>query len=197
MNKILSLVAACTAVAALTLGAASLEPRQQAAVKAYTDVSTALSADNLAGAKAAASALQKAANDASDTDLATAAGNIASADTLAAARAAFKAASADVVALTKDADGYFHMYCPMAKADWVQTNKDVSNPYMGAKMSTCGTIVSTGRMDDGQGQHHMNGMMMQRGHRMGGKMMQDGKGANCPADGDCSGADCPMQKQGN
>jgi hypothetical protein len=31
--------------------------------------------------------------------------------------------------------------CPMAKADWLQTDpKQVSNPYMGKKMPTCGEM---------------------------------------------------------
>ncbi len=153
-TKILSLFAAATAVAALSLGAATLAPQQQTAVKAYMDVSTALVGDNLSAAKAAAATLQKAATDASDTALATAAGKIAAADTLDAARAAFKEASAEVITLTGDAAGYYHMYCPMAKADWVQTSKDVSNPYLGAKMPHCGTIVSQASAHD-KGSHHM------------------------------------------
>jgi hypothetical protein len=30
--------------------------------------------------------------------------------------------------------------CPMAKADWVQTDANVRNPYFGKAMSSCGTV---------------------------------------------------------
>jgi len=33
------------------------------------------------------------------------------------------------------------MYCPMAKASWLQTGKKVHNPYYGQKMLSCGEMV--------------------------------------------------------
>lgn len=39
---------------------------------------------------------------------------------------------------------YYKMHCPMALkgkgADWLQTNKEISNPYFGAKMLGCGSV---------------------------------------------------------
>ena len=36
--------------------------------------------------------------------------------------------------------GYYIMRCPMLNREWVQTSKEVSNPYGGKKMLTCGEI---------------------------------------------------------
>ena len=41
-----------------------------------------------------------------------------------------------------DADAYLH-YCPMKKASWLSTSKDVKNPYYGSKMLTCGSVKAT------------------------------------------------------
>jgi len=58
------------------------------------------------------------------------------------ARAAFKPLSASLIKYLADnkADkgAYHETYCPMVNASWLQTDKDVKNPYMGKKMLTCG-----------------------------------------------------------
>ncbi len=36
-------------------------------------------------------------------------------------------------------------YCPMAPGSWLQTGKEIRNPYYGAKMLKCGEIVSVGK----------------------------------------------------
>lgn len=41
-----------------------------------------------------------------------------------------------------DADAYLH-YCPMKKASWLSSSKDVKNPYYGSKMLTCGSVKAT------------------------------------------------------
>ncbi len=41
-----------------------------------------------------------------------------------------------------EAEAYLH-YCPMKKASWLSTSKDVKNPYYGSKMLTCGSIKAT------------------------------------------------------
>jgi Cu(I)/Ag(I) efflux system membrane fusion protein len=35
---------------------------------------------------------------------------------------------------------YVEVYCPMARASWLQADKNVNNPYMGQAMSGCGEI---------------------------------------------------------
>jgi iron complex transport system permease protein len=35
---------------------------------------------------------------------------------------------------------YHEAYCPMVKASWLQTEKNITNPYMGKAMLTCGVL---------------------------------------------------------
>jgi Cu(I)/Ag(I) efflux system membrane fusion protein len=35
---------------------------------------------------------------------------------------------------------YYALYCAMAKANWLQTDKTVKNPYYGESMLKCGEI---------------------------------------------------------
>ena len=43
--------------------------------------------------------------------------------------------------MAEGVEGQHVFTCPMAKADWLQTDsKQVSNPYMGKKMPTCGSL---------------------------------------------------------
>ena len=46
---------------------------------------------------------------------------------------AFKANGADI----------YWQYCPMKKASWLSTSKDIRNPYYGSKMLTCGSVKAT------------------------------------------------------
>ena len=41
------------------------------------------------------------------------------------------------------ADAFHVAYCPMAKASWLQTSEEISNPYMGQEMPKCGEIQRT------------------------------------------------------
>jgi Cu(I)/Ag(I) efflux system membrane fusion protein len=70
--------------------------------------------------------------------------------TLDEARTSFKELSTAVAALLKAAPptaavapALYDVYCPMAKADWLQTSKEVANPYMGKPMATCGKVKAT------------------------------------------------------
>lgn len=59
------------------------------------------------------------------------------------ARVAFKSLSDSLIKYLADHNArkdYVEIYCPMAKASWLQTNKDVNNPYLGQEMPTCGVI---------------------------------------------------------
>ncbi len=75
--------------------------------------------------------------------VANAAKKLAAAESLCAARTAFKQLSKRAVELAAGQQGYYHAHCPMVpndEGDWVQTNKTISNPYFGKSMSSCGSI---------------------------------------------------------
>jgi hypothetical protein len=67
---------------------------------------------------------------------------LAQARDLKAAREAFKPLSMSLIkylANNKAGVGTYHeAYCPMAKASWLQTGKEIKNPYLGQEMPTCG-----------------------------------------------------------
>ena len=77
-------------------------------------------------------------------DVADQAETLAKASDLKMARAAFKPLSASLVKYLADhkaGKGVYHeVYCPMAKASWLQTEKEVRNPYYGKSMLDCGTL---------------------------------------------------------
>lgn len=118
---------------------APLSAEQKTFLTHYEAIRAGLATDDLAAAKKAAAAAT-AAPSAPATD---AARKIATAESLAAAREAFKPLSKEAVALAAGQPGYFHVHCPMvpkAEGDWVQTSKRISNPYFGKSMATCGSI---------------------------------------------------------
>lgn len=108
----------------------SLTDAQKQFLASYDVVRAALAADDLAGAKSAATAL-------SDSP---AAQRITKADSLNTARVAFKKLSEVAVQVAKGHDVYYVFNCPMVGSDWVQTTKTASNPYVGQKMPTCGVL---------------------------------------------------------
>ncbi len=171
-------------------------PEAVAAVAAvmapYQACQSALAADKTDGIAeaagklaAAATAGEKAVPEAARqplTDLAKAAGDLASAktDDIAAVRMAFGEVSKHMVAMLAampaTAAEYHVFQCPMVEKGynrWVQTAAKTSNPYQGAKMSTCGTEVHDlhAAMMGGQGMQGMQGHGMQ-GQGMQGQGMQ-------------------------
>lgn len=69
---------------------------------------------------------------------------------LKAARMQFKAFSDALIPLVQIAPPtsgvapiLYQANCPMAKASWLQTDKEVANPYMGQKMLRCGEVQKT------------------------------------------------------
>ena len=70
---------------------------------------------------------------------------LAASKTLETQRATLKTLSAALIKLLQvvPADGMtlYIAHCPMAKADWVAGTKEISNPYMGPDMLTCGSIT--------------------------------------------------------
>ena len=122
-------------------GLAAAEPAgtQSEILATYVRISAALAADNLADAKAAATVLADTAGMAKDKAVADQAAAVAKAADIASARESFKALSTTVEPLATGEKAYAVMYCPMAKADWVQMAGGVKNPYYGKSMLTCGT----------------------------------------------------------
>ncbi|MBI2925158.1 MAG: DUF3347 domain-containing protein [Verrucomicrobia bacterium] len=114
----------------------------------YLIIQTALAEDSLKDVPERATAMAKAAR--GDTlkslspRVAVQAETLAKAKDLEAARAAFKPLSRSLIqelaANQVPAGHYYEVYCPMAQASWLQTDKVVKNPYMGKAMARCGRI---------------------------------------------------------
>lgn len=137
---------------------APLTDAQKSYLSSYESVRASLAADNLAAAKKAADVIAKAAS-AEDQGKAAKAGEkaednkprayfeaaqkLATAADLDAAREQFKVLSKRAVHYGEGKEGYYVANCPMVKGgegDWVQTSKQISNPYFGKAMLTCGSI---------------------------------------------------------
>lgn len=75
-------------------------------------------------------------------ELETAAGELAMASDLEAARDAFYALTKPLVRWRQAAgEGPKVAYCPMKKRSWLQPGDEIGNPYSGAEMSSCGEVV--------------------------------------------------------
>lgn len=133
------MIARCLFLFAFLFVCAGLQAGKTDLLDRYTEVARALAADDLKVSQTAAEALQNTAGE-EQPALAELAGKVATSDSLEAARAAFKPLSAQAVKLADGAEGYFIMTCPMAKADWVQKERELANPYYGASMLRCGTV---------------------------------------------------------
>ena len=79
-------------------------------------------------------------------DIAQQAQTLAGAKDLKAAREAFKPLSESLIkyrdAHKEQAGQFVKVFCPMAKAVWLQTGSVVNNPYLGKEMARCGNIQS-------------------------------------------------------
>ena len=127
-------------IAGLVLPARAEDKKPSQIISHYEKISEALVKDDLEAAKSAAAQLGKAAKTEGKSDLAGTAQAIAASASLKDARKAFAGVSEEVIELTEGQPGYFIMTCPMAKADWLQKDREVANPYMGQKMPACGKI---------------------------------------------------------
>jgi hypothetical protein len=117
-------------------------------VQPYLRIQTALADDALETVKGDAALIEAEAATLGDAGQAmkTAAGQLAAASNLNAARAAFGRLSE---ALMKYADGQHAAlgadlnvaYCPMVKKSWLQKGSAIVNPYGGKQMRSCGEIV--------------------------------------------------------
>ena len=112
----------------------------------YLLIQRELAKDSIKGVDANATAISKAVS-ADDmkmlpADVAKQADALAKATDIKSARQAFKPLSASLVkylATNKAGkDTYHEAYCPMMKASWLQTEKEIRNPYYGKSMLDCG-----------------------------------------------------------
>jgi Cu(I)/Ag(I) efflux system membrane fusion protein len=114
----------------------------------YLTIQAGLAGDSIQGldehAIAIAAAVKRDAAKTFSSDVAAQAEALAQAKDLGAAREAFKPLSASLVKYMSDnkagAGVYHEVYCPMAQASWLQTGKDIRNPYYGKEMLDCGEI---------------------------------------------------------
>lgn len=114
----------------------------------YLTIQTNLANDTIKGLDEHANAIAKAVKGDEmkmlSPDVATQAETLAKAKDLKAAREAFKPLSASLVKYLADKKAgkgtYHEAYCPMVKASWLQTGKEIRNPYYGKEMLTCGTL---------------------------------------------------------
>lgn len=126
--KLLATLALSLAFIHASASAATLTDQDKKFLSGYEKAHTALAADNLEGAKAAA------------PDLGDAGADLGKSASLKDARAAFEKLSEKAKQLTAGQSGYYVANCPMLKKDWVQTNDKIANPYGGKDMLTCGSI---------------------------------------------------------
>ena len=129
---------------------ASDNPALTAPVKSvyghYLKIQADLANDSLTGVAENANAITKAVQgDAKilPAEVGTQAEALAKAKDLSAARDAFKPLSDALIkylADNKAKGAYVEVYCPMARASWLQADKNVNNPYFGTAMSGCGVI---------------------------------------------------------
>jgi hypothetical protein len=128
--KLTTLFSATIAFAMIaSLGhAANPSDQDKKFLTSYEKIHTALAADDLTGAKAAA------------TELGDSGTDIAKANSLKDARAGFEKLSARAKTIAAGQSGYHVAHCPMLNKDWVQTSTTISNPYGGKEMVSCGEI---------------------------------------------------------
>lgn len=111
-------------------------------LNSYERISNALAADDLKEAKAAARTFAALCDIAGNKGCDKSLRNFMEAEKIEEAREEFKAISAQAVKLAANEDGFYVMTCSMAgeNADWVQSTKEIRNPYRGAEMLRCGSV---------------------------------------------------------
>ena len=113
---------------AVSLRADELSESDKYFLHGYEKMRSALVADDLAKANEAAQELTESGF------------QVAKGETLGFARDEFTKLSKLAVKIAAGQTGYYIMHCPVLDKDWVQTSKEVSNPYGGKEMITCGEI---------------------------------------------------------
>ena len=133
-----------TTTAAAPTTAANLKPM----LDAYLRIQRGLNLDSLEGVAAGARAIAAEAGKlgAAGAPIQTPAGDLETAGTLAAARAAFGKVGDAIMRYAKETGATFDAdikvaYCPMVNKQWIQKSDVVQNPFYGKSMSDCGRIV--------------------------------------------------------
>jgi len=113
----------------------------------YLKIQSALANDSIDGVASNASAIGSAVRGDSmkmlSPEMAAQADALAKTKDLAKARGVFKRLSKSLIQYLADhkiTSAYAEVYCPMAKASWLQKGDKIENPYLGASMRGCGTI---------------------------------------------------------
>jgi len=113
-------------------------------VDPYLKIQTALAGDSLDGVAAGAAAVATAAAKlgAAGAPVAEAATRMGAASDIKAARTLFMDLSETLIKAAGEslASDVRIAYCPMVKKHWLQTDKEIRNPYYGSSMLTCGTF---------------------------------------------------------
>lgn len=147
----LTLVAAVGLLSSNTVRAADdsalMEP-VKSVLDHYLKIQTELTKDSIKGVDEHAGAIAKAVKGDDmkmlSPDVAKQAEKLAQATDLKTAREAFKPLSKSLIKYLADNKAgvgtYHEAYCPMVKASWLQTGKEIKNPYMGKEMLTCGEL---------------------------------------------------------
>jgi hypothetical protein len=150
--KVLSIFVVFSAFAFSSASAAEQKAALSAPVKTvydhYIAIQQELAKDSTKGVSEHANAMAAAVKSGEaknlPTDIASEAEAVAHAKDIKAARQAFKPLSASMAKYLSDhhlGKGVYHeAYCPMAKANWLQTGKEVRNPYYGKSMLDCGEL---------------------------------------------------------
>ena len=115
---------------------------------AYLKIQTEFVKDSLKGVSDNAAAIAKAVRGDDmkmlPSEVAKQADALAQAKDLKSAREAFKPLSTSLIKYLSDnkaGKGVYHeVYCPMAKASWLQSGTDIKNPYLGTEMPNCGVL---------------------------------------------------------
>ena len=108
--------------------AAELSESDKFFLAGYEQLRAALAADDLAKANKVAEALTNSGIE------------VPKSETLNRARIAFARVSKIAITLTAGRRGYYVIRCPMLNKEWVQTSKQIGNPYGGKAMADCGII---------------------------------------------------------
>jgi Protein of unknown function (DUF3347) len=151
MKKTLFTIAVATLVSIPSLTHAADNHALMQPVKSvydhYLKIQTDLANDSLKGVPEEANAIAKAVQGDSmkmlPETVATEAEALSKTSDLKSARATFKPLSDSLIKYLADhhaKSAYVEVYCPMAKASWLQADRNVNNPYLGQEMPTCGEI---------------------------------------------------------
>ena len=146
MALMIAMAAVLTLRGAYAAESGTLPAPVKAVYSHYLQIQSSLAKDSMTGVAKNAAAIAKAVKgDASAMPAAIGinAQSLADASDLKSARAAFKPLSDALIQYLADhhaKNTYVEVYCPMAKASWLQSNKKVSNPYLGLDMPDCGEI---------------------------------------------------------